>query len=62
MDIAKSVSGMTAKCQFCCDNGWIGYEKPMANKDGRIVMVFVPQRCSCEAGQKFTQKISIANG
>ena len=49
-----------AKCQFCCDTGWTGWAKPMTGKDGRLVMVFVPQRCSCQAGKNFTQQVIIA--
>lgn len=54
-----SVSMPAAKCQFCCDTGWTGWEKPMTGRDGRTVMVFVPQRCACEAGKNFTQQVVV---
>lgn len=48
-----SVQGKVAECQFCCDTGWIGYEKPMTGLDGRVQMVFVPNPCWCKAGENF---------
>ena len=41
------------KCKVCNGTGWTGWEKPMSDQNGKIVMVFVPQRCCmCETGLK----------
>jgi hypothetical protein len=53
MTYLGSVSGKAAECQFCCDTGWTGWEKPITGLDGKITMVFVPQVCLCKAGNNF---------
>lgn len=57
----EGVTGEAAKCQFCCDGGWVSYDRPMADKDGRTVMVRIPSRCICKAGQKFDQTIQVVS-
>lgn len=61
MDPRDSVTLEPAKCQFCCDTGWTGWEKPMIDEDGRAIMVFIPQRCSCAAGHKFSQTVLVVD-
>ena len=53
---------MEPKCKVCNDTGWTGWEKPMSGVDGKIHMVFVPQRCCmCEIGLAgFNQQIGIS--
>jgi len=47
-------------CAHCGDTGMYGYKKPMGGLDGKIHMVFVPQRCWCEAGLKLAQQQFVA--
>lgn len=43
-------------CERCKDTGMCGYEKPMSDFTGGIHMIFVPQRCFCEAGLKLARQ------
>ena len=47
------------KCDVCKDTGWTGWEKPMSDIEGKIHLVFVPQRCMmCDLG-RFNQQVNI---
>lgn len=56
------VYGKQAECFMCNDTGLTGWEKPMTGKDGRIVMVWVPQVCSCRIGDNFRGVVKVSAG
>lgn len=39
-------------CDVCKDTGMTGWERPMHGSDGNLHLVFVPQICTCLAGQQ----------
>ncbi len=43
-------------CPACNDTGLTGYERPMRGADGLLHMVFIPQICMCDAGDKHASK------
>jgi hypothetical protein len=53
---ARTADHTRGPCARCGDTGMFGWNKPMSGPRGELYLVFVPQRCWCEAGLKLPQQ------